>query len=94
MILYYRTKILISGIFPMNNFKIDGFIEKIGLYNEKIIDVNDSDYIFYSLCHLLNSMYSCKEKEGNYYEYLENEEMIKYEFDDKTSKFEVEKKIL
>lgn len=28
MILYYKTKILISGLFPMVNFKIDGFIEK------------------------------------------------------------------
>lgn len=68
MILYYKTKILISGLFPMANFKIDGFIEKTGLCDENMIDINNPDYIFYSSGHLLNSMYACKEKEGNYYE--------------------------
>ena len=82
MILYYKTKILISGLFPMVNFKIDGFIEKTELYDENMIDINNPDYIFYSSGHLLNSMYACNEKEGNYYEYFENEEMIKYEVDD------------
>ena len=62
MILYYKTKILISGIFPMVNFKIDGFIEKTWQYNEKIIDINNDDYIFYFSGHLLKSMYACKEK--------------------------------
>lgn len=94
MILYYKTKILISGIFPMINFKIDGFIEKTGLYNENMIDVNNPDYIFYSSSHLLNSIYSCKEKEGNYYEYFENEELVKYEVDNEVSKNEIEKIIL
>ena len=94
MILYYKTKILISGLFPMVNFKIDGFIEKTELYNENIIDINNPDYIFYSSGHLFNSMYACKEKEGNYYEYFENEEMIKYEVDDEMSRTNVEKKIL
>jgi hypothetical protein len=94
MILYYKTKILISGIFPMVDFKLDGFVEKTGLYNENMIDANDSDYIFYSSGHLLNSMYSCKEKEGNHYEYFENEEMIKYEVDDEISRTDIEKKIL
>ena len=94
MILYYKTKILISGLFPMVNFKIDGFIEKTELYDENMIDINNPDYIFYSSGHLLNSMYACKEKEGNYYEYFENEEMIKYEVDDEMSRTDVEKKIL
>ncbi len=94
MILYYKTKILISGLFPMVNFKIDGFIEKTELYDENMIDINNPDYIFCSSGHLLNSMYACKEKEGNYYEYFENEEMIKYEVDDEMSRTDVEKKIL
>lgn len=94
MILYYKTKILISGLFPMVNFRIDGFIEKTALYNENMIDINNPDYIFYSSGHLLNSMYACREKEGNYYEYFENEEMIKYEVDDEISRVDVEKKIL
>ncbi len=94
MVLYYKTKILISGIFPMNNFELDGFIEKTGLYDENIVDADNSDYIFYTSGHLLNSIYSCKGKVGNYYEYFENEELIKYEVDDKVSKSEIENKIL
>lgn len=94
MILYYKTKILISGLFPMINFKIDGFIEKTDLYNEKMIDTNNPDYIFYSSGHLLNSMYACEEKNGNYYEYFENEELVKYEIPHEVSKNEVEKMIL
>ena len=94
MILFYKTKILISGIFPMINFKIDGFVEKTDLYNENMIDANNPDYIFYSSGHLLNSIYSCKEKEGNYYEYFENEELVKCEVDEELSKKEIEKMIL
>ena len=94
MILFYKTKILISGIFPMINFKIDGFVEKTELYNENMIDANNPDYIFYSSGHLLNSIYSCKEKEGNYYEYFENEELVKYEVDDGVSKNQIKKLIL
>ena len=94
MILYYKTKILISGLFPMVNFRIDGFIEKTALYNENMIDINNPDYIFYSSGHLLHSMYACREKEGSYYEYFENEGMIKYEVDDEISRVDVEKKIL
>lgn len=94
MILYYKTKILISGLFPLINFKIDGFIEKTDLYNEKMIDANDPNYIFYSSGHLLNSMYACEEKDDNYYEYFENENLVKYEIEDEISKSEVEKMIL
>lgn len=94
MILYYKTKILISGLFPVVNFKIDGFIEKTELYRENVIDIYDSDYIFYSSGYLLNSVYSCEEKEGNYYECFENEEMIKYEVSDDTTKKDIQKMIL
>ena len=94
MILYYKTKILISGLFPMINFKLDGFIEKTGLYDENMIDVNNPDYIFYSSGHLLNSMYACKGKVGNYYEYFENEKLLKYETSNDISKKEIEKIIL
>lgn len=94
MILYYKTKILINGIFPMRNLKIDGFVEKTGIYNPNIIDINDSDYIFYSSGFLLSSMYSCKEKEGSYYEYFENEQLVKYELTKELSKSEIETRII
>ncbi len=94
MILYYKTKILISGLFPMINFKLDGFIERTGIYNENLIDTSNPDYIFYSSGHLLNSMYACEEKDGNYYEYFENEELVKYEIENEISKSEIEKMML
>ena len=37
MKLFYRTKILISGIFPMKNFKIDGYTGKTGVYNSELM---------------------------------------------------------
>lgn len=78
----------------MLNFEIDGFIEKRGLYNENMIDVNDPDYIFYSSGHLLNSIYSCKEVKGAFYEYFENENLIKYEVNDAVSKKQIKEKIM
>jgi len=94
MKLFYRNKILISGIFPMVNFKIDGYTEKTGLYDEKIIDCNNQDFPFYSAGHLLHSSYSCVGKNGINYEYFENDELFEYEINDKMSKEEIEEKFL
>ena len=94
MKLFYKTKALACGLYPMIDFKMDGFIQKSEKYDESKTDPKHPDYIFYSSGHLLNSMYACKEKEGNYYEYFENEEMLKYEVDDEMSRTDVEKKIL
>lgn len=92
MKLFYRTKILISGIFPMKNFKIDGYTEKTGVYNsELMIDINNPDYIFYSAGHLIHSLYSYKGQKENLYEYFENEELFEYEIDDEISKDEFQK---
>lgn len=87
MKLFYRTKILISGIFPIENFKIDGYIQKTGIYDEKIIDVdNNKDSIFYLVGPLIKSAYSCAGKNGVFYEFFENEELFEYEIDDGISK--------
>lgn len=95
MKLFYRTKILISGIFPMKNFKIDGYTEKTGVYNsELMIDINNPDYIFYSAGHLIHSLYSYKGQKENLYEYFENEELFEYEIDDEISKDEFQKVFL
>ena len=94
MKLFYRTKILISGIFPMKNFKIDGYIQKTGVYNELMMDVNSPDYIFYSAGHFIHSLYSYKGQKENLYEYFENEELFEYEIDDGISKEKFQKDFL
>ncbi len=47
MILYYKTKILMSGLFSMVNFKIDGFIEKTELNITEITRLNIDNNIKY-----------------------------------------------
>ncbi len=55
MKLLYKNKILISGIFPLKNYKVDGYIEKTGVFDNKMINTDDPEQIFYSAGHLLNS---------------------------------------
>lgn len=94
MKIYYKTKILINGIFPLVNYKIDGFVEKTGKYDETIIDASNDDYIFYSSGFLLKGLYSCKEKEGNFYEYFENDELIEKDIPNNISKNELESNMM
>ncbi len=91
MKIYYRTKILINGIFPLVNFKIDGFIQKTGLYDEKMIDTDNEDYIFYSSGFLIKGLYSCREKKGNFYEYLINDELFEKDVPHNISEYELQK---
>lgn len=79
---YYRNKILINGIFPMKNFEIDGYKEKTAKYDETMINHDNEDAIFYSSGYLTQSLYSAKEKEGIYYEYFENDELIEIDIDE------------
>ena len=46
MKLLYKNKILISGIFPLQNYRIDGYVEKTGIYNNEIISTDDPEQIF------------------------------------------------
>lgn len=85
MKIYYKTKILVNGIFPLVNFSIDDFKQKTDIYNETKIDTNDKEYIFYASGYLLLGAYSCKEKEGVYYEYFENDELLELEIENETS---------
>ena len=79
---YYRNKILINGIFPMKKFEIDGYKEKTSKYDENMINYDSEDSIFYSSGYLIQSLYSPKEKEGTYYEYFENDELIEINVDE------------
>lgn len=72
MKLYYKNKILISGIFPLKNYKIDGYVEKTGIFDDKMINTNDPEQIFYSAGHLINSCYQCVGKEEVNYEFFES----------------------
>lgn len=71
-----KMKILINGLFPLENYKIDNFLFKVCQYNEKIIDEKDEDYLFYSSSYLLFSSYAVQEKEGVFYNVFENDEYI------------------
>ena len=94
MKLFYKTKALACGMYPMIDFKIDGFIQKSEKYDESKTDQEHPDYIFYSTGHLRKSVYSCEEKEGGYYECFESIEMIETDVDDKLTKEEIKGKLL
>lgn len=83
---YYKNKILINGLFPMIDYKIDGYIEKKGKYDKNIINMKDPDSIFYTSGHLSSSVYSPKEKDEVFYEYFENDELFELDVDEE--KFE------
>ena len=77
---------MLSGIFPLNNYKIDGYIEKTGILDNKMMNTNDPEQIFYLSGHLINSCYQCVGKEDVNYEFFESEGLVEYEVDDGLSK--------
>lgn len=79
---YYKNKILINGIFPMKNFKIDNYEERTAKYDESLINVEHEDSIFYVSGYLMQSLYSPSDKNGNYYEYFENEDFIELDVEE------------
>lgn len=89
MKLFYKNKILISGIFPLVNYKIDGYVEKTGIFDDKMINTNDPEHIFYSAGHLINSCYQCVGKKEINYEFFESEDFVEYEVNDELSKDEI-----
>lgn len=94
MKLLYKNKILISGIFPLKNHKVDGYIQKTGIFDNKVINTNDPEQIFYSAGHLINSCYQCVGKEEINYEFFELEALAEYEVDDSLSKDEIQRAVL
>lgn len=91
MKLLYKNKILISGIFPLQNYRIDGYVEKTGIYNNEIISTDDPEQIFYSSGHLINSCYQYVGKKEVNYEYFESENLAEYEIDDNLSIDEIQR---
>ena len=91
MKLFYKTKALVCGMYPMINFKIDGFIQKSEKYDESKTDPNHPDYIFYSTGHLLKSASAYEGKDGYYFECFESEEKTEIEVNDTTVKEEIMK---
>ena len=79
MKLYYKNKILINGLYPMVDYKIDGYLQKTGIYDESALNLEHEDIAFYCGGHLLQAMYSVKNKKGAYYEYFENDELFEIE---------------
>ena len=91
MKLLYKNKILVSGIFPLKNYRVDGYVEKTGIYNNEIINTDDPEQIFYSSGHLINSCYQYVGKEDVNYEYFESEDLVEYEIDDGLSVDEIQR---
>lgn len=79
MKLYYTNKIIINGLFPIENFKIDGYTQKTGIFNESVIDTTQEDYVFYLDGFLTKSSYSIQGKKGAFYEYFESMELMEIE---------------
>lgn len=79
MKVFYKNKILINGLFPMTNFKIDEYIQKTGVYDKSIINTEHEDYIFYSGGYLVQSMYATTGSSNIFYEYFESEELHEIE---------------
>ena len=94
MKVYLKTKILINGLFPVNGYKIDGYIEKSIKYDESIIDSNSDDYIFYSSGYLLKGLASYEERKGAFYDCFESEDYHTIEIDDGLTKDEIARKVL
>jgi len=83
---YYKSKILISGIFPMEKYQIDNYCEKTAKYDDSKINVENEDSIFYESGYLIKSLYSQTDRDGYYYEYFENDDFIELEVDEETYK--------
>lgn len=94
MKIYYKTKILINGLFPMENYSIDGFVQKTGLYDESVINTETEDFIFYASGYLLIGAYSCKGKEGTFYEYFESNDFFELEIEEGKNVDEIQKYVL
>ena len=90
---YYRNKILINGLFPMVDFKIDGYYEKKGIFDEKIINYDNPESIFYTSTYMINSSYTPVGEKNVYYEYFENDDLFELDVGDnlKDNKNELQK---
>lgn len=71
-----RNKIIINGLFPIENFKIDGYIQKTGIYTH---DMDDKEFPLYHAGYLTNALYSRVDKREVLYEYFENDDLIEVE---------------
>lgn len=95
MKVHCKNKILISGLFPMENFKIDGYEQKRCKYDETMIKTDSEDYIFYASGYLIQSSYNPVEEDGIFYEYFENIEPIEIEIESEINQKEkIEEEVL
>ncbi len=94
MKLFYKNKILISGIFPLRNYKIDGYVEKTGIFDNNMINTTDPEYIFYSAGHLINSCYQCVGRDELNYEFFKSEKLVEYEVSDILDKDKIQRLFL
>lgn len=78
----------------MENYSIDGFVQKTGLYDESVINTESDNFIFYAAGYLLIGAYSCKGKTGTFYEYFENDDFFELEIAEEKTIDELQRYVL
>ena len=90
-IIYIKMKIVINGLFPLEEYKIDEFILKVDKYDKNVINEDHKDYIFYCNNCLLESSYQDENSANILYNYFENKEYIKIEISEDVYRDEKER---
>ena len=79
MKIYYKIKIITTGLFPMTNFTFDRYIQIKEKIDESIINTKSPKSIFYIENNLINSSFSIRNKAGVWNLYLENKGLFELE---------------
>lgn len=83
---YCKNRVLILNIFPLKDFRIDGYIKKTGICTKDSIDLKQENGLFYISESLLSVGYTWNYDENLYYDYLENKDLIEIEIPDEYCK--------
>ncbi len=79
---YYKNKILIKGLIPMENYNIDGYFQKTQQYNDELISKIIEKDFFWATNELINASYNIKGSKDCYYEYFENVDYFELDVDE------------
>ena len=85
-----RNKVILNGMFPIEGFKLDDYVQKTGVY---VHDISDKEAPLYHAGHLTHALYSQLDKEDIFYEYLENDDLIEVEVSSLDDKGKMEHEI-
>ncbi len=86
-----RNKIMLNGMFPIEGFKLDDYVQNTGAY---VHDISDKGAPLYHADHLTHTSYlRLDKKEKIFYEYLENDDLIEVEVSSLDDKGKIEHEI-